>query len=214
MKYRGRKWKNRVEARLLPLLLPVLQPWLPWLSRPWPPLRAHAGFVSVVFLGGPCGRVPQSYHHRQQQGGPRESTKTPILQRRSLKNGPEVKQCVRGSAGCISERAAARAQLTGSLCPLPGHHAASEASPFCTLCLQEHPPSSRPGRAFSARRLCRGASRPPALDAPSRASVLAVWAPRAGWALWSVWPRLLPFSRFNVPSASRAASSQESAGGS
>lgn len=93
-------------------------------------------------------------------GEPRESTKIPILQRRSLKNGPEVKQCVRGSAGCISERAAARAQLTGSLCPLPGHHAASEASPFCTLCLQEHPPSSRPGRAFSARRLCRGASRP------------------------------------------------------
>lgn len=213
MKYRGRKWKNRAEARLLPLLLPVLQPWLPWLSRPWPPLRAHAGFVSVVFLGGTSWACPTVLSPPATAGGPRESTKTPILQRRSLKNGPEVKQCVRSSAGCISERAAARAQLTGSLCPLP-NIAASEASPFCTLCLREHPPSSRPGRAFSARRLCRGASRPPALDAPSRASVLAVWVPRAGWALWSVWPRLLPFSRFNVPSASRAASSQESAGGS
>lgn len=164
--------------------------------------------------GGTLWACPTVLSPPATAGGPRESTKTPILQRRSLKNGPEVKQCVRGSAGCISERAAARAQLTGSLCPLPGHHAASEVSPFCTLCLREHPPSSRPGRAFSARRLCRGASRPPALDAPSRASVLAVWVPRAGWALWSVWPRLLPFSRFNVPSASRAASSQESAGGS
>lgn len=180
-------------------------------------LAPTAGSCRIRLCGVSRGDLVGVSHNLIATGNseePRESTKTPILQRRSLKNGPEVKQCVRGSAGCISERAAARAQLTGSLCPLPGHHAASEASPFCTLCLREHPPSSRPGRAFSARRLCRGASRPPALDAPLRASVLAVWAPRAGWALWSVWPRLLPFSRFNVPSASRAASSQESAGGS
>lgn len=171
--------------------------------------RIHLCGVS----GGDLVGVSHNLIATGNSGEPRESTKTPILQRRSLKNGPEVKQCVRGSAGCISERAAARAQLTGSLCPLP-NIAASEASPFCTLCLREHPPSSWPGRAFSARWLCRGASRPPALDAPLRASVLTVWAPRAGWALWSIWPRLLPFSRFNVPSASRAASSQESAGGS
>lgn len=106
-------------------------------------LAPTAGSCRIRLCGVSGGDLVGVSHNLIATGNsrePRESTKTPILQRRSLKNGPEVKQCVRGSAGCISERAAARAQLTGSLCPLPGHHAASEASPFRTLCLREHPP--------------------------------------------------------------------------